>query len=343
MTFDELKLRRLTEQYLIQPSSKYEVVKNLCGIQAQFFSYSVHAVKIRANDFNEATFADGLVRNWTLRGTMHLLLEEDLPLFKHDAQYRFVRLRDTLEGDEHISAERKKYFADIIIDSIKQGVNEREMIKQRCFALGMTAGEAKSVFDPWGGLTHALCDSGIMSYTAEQAKKYKLVKPYMPMKSDEAQLEIARRYFTHYAPVTLKDAAYFFKKPQAKIKEWLRKLPVEIVNCSNKTYYYIDSGNSYDHDIPACIFLAGFDPLMLGYEKTDSPFLPHERLRGIYTLTGIVLPSILLHGKVIGKWQRKGKKLVCTLFERITAKDKRHITDTAEKLWGAGVNIVFEA
>jgi hypothetical protein len=99
MTFDELKLRRLTEQYLIQPSSKYEVVKNLCGIQAQFFSYSVHAVKIRANDFNEATFADGLVRNWTLRGTMHLLLEEDLPLFKHDAQYRFVRLRDTLEGD----------------------------------------------------------------------------------------------------------------------------------------------------------------------------------------------------------------------------------------------------
>ena len=37
------------------------------------------------------------------------------------------------------------------------------------------------------------------------------------------------------------------------------------------------------------------------------------------------------------------QKLVCTLFERITAKDKRHITDTAEKLWGAGVNIVFEA
>ena len=39
---------------------------------------------------------------------------------------------------------------------------------------------------------------------------------------------------------------------------------------------------------------------MLGYEKRSNPFLPEELLRGVFTLSGIIRPSILLDGKIVG-------------------------------------------
>ena len=70
-------------------------------------------------------------------------------------------------------------------------------------------------------------------------------------------------------------------------------------------------------DIPECIFLAGFDPLMLGYQKTENPFLPPEHLRGIFNLAGIVMPAVLWRGRVIGRWKKTGRKLTITPFEAL--------------------------
>ena len=88
MTLEELKLRRLANQFLIQPSDKLTTVRVLCGVQAQFMKNAVHALKIRSSDWNAETFSDGLVKNWTLRGTMHVFAREDLPLFLHERAVR---------------------------------------------------------------------------------------------------------------------------------------------------------------------------------------------------------------------------------------------------------------
>jgi len=83
-----------------------------------------------------------------------------------------------------------------------------------------------------------------------------------------------------------------------------------------------------------CIFLAGFDPLMLGYEKIDNPFLPEEHLRGIFSMAGIVMPALLVRGRVVGRWKRAGKKLTVTLFDTIVAHDRDAVCDEAERLFG---------
>ena len=71
MTVEELKIRQLTSQYLITPSDKMTVVRDLCGVQAQFMVNAMHSLRIRCNDFDENTVADGLVKNWTVRGTVY--------------------------------------------------------------------------------------------------------------------------------------------------------------------------------------------------------------------------------------------------------------------------------
>ena len=45
------------------------VIRDLCGVQAQFMPNAMHSLKIRCSDYNEQTVADGLVKNWTVRGT----------------------------------------------------------------------------------------------------------------------------------------------------------------------------------------------------------------------------------------------------------------------------------
>ena len=332
MNIEEIKLRRLANQHLLTPAPYLTVACDLCGVQAQFLANAFHALTIRSSDFSVDN-PDGLMKSWTLRGTMHLFSEQDLPLMLHRERTHFLRPCDTFSGDEYATAERKKRFADVIMRSVSEGVGEREALKQICFDAGMTETEAQSVFNPWGGLIRALCESGTISHAVSEKKAFVPCLPFEPMDKDTAQLELARRYFTHYGPATVRDAAYFFACTQAEVKHWLNRLPVKAAAFEGKTYYYIEENAPLDGQIPACIFLAGFDPLMLGYEKTENPFLPKEHLRGIFSLAGIVSPALLVHGRVAGKWKRTGKKLSITLFEPVAAQDITQIRDAAYRLW----------
>ena len=110
-------------------------------------------------------------------------------------------------------------------------------------------------------------------------------------------------------------------------------LPVESFDCENKTYYFINNGKTYNDDIPECIFLAGFDQLMLGYEKKESLFLKPENLRGIFNLAGIVMPSILFNGNVVGRLKKKNGTFTAELFGNVSEKDIKKIKESAAGLW----------
>ncbi len=332
MTLEEIRIRQLAGQHLLQPAAYQTVVRDLCGVQAQFLSNAMHALTIRSHDFSE-TAAQTLVKSWTLRGTMHVFLQDDLPLFLHEGRGHALRLCDTLEADEYVTRERKRYFADCIVENVAAGVNTREALKEVCAAHGMTEQEAESVFNSWGGTIRALCENGTLRHVLQEKKAFAICPPFTPMAKDEAQLEQARRYFTNYGPATVKDAAYFFGATQKQVKAWLAQLPVVSADCGGRTYYWIETSRTPETDLPDCILLAGFDQLLLGHEKTESLFLPPEHLRGIFNLAGIVMPSVLLHGRVVGKWKKTGRKCAVTLFELVCEADKKKIEACALRLW----------
>jgi len=137
MTFEELKIRRLANQHLIERSDCKTVLHDLCGVQAQFLSNAMHALKIRCHD-HERFETDSLIKSWTLRGTMHIFSAEDLPLFLHEGRSHYLRPSDTLDEDEFIGRERKAYFAGLIIKSVADGVDERESLREICRQNGIS-------------------------------------------------------------------------------------------------------------------------------------------------------------------------------------------------------------
>ena len=325
MSLDEIKIRRLAGQHLLAPADTQTVVKDLCGLQAQFLSHALHGLAIRTGEVN----TDGLVKSWTNRGTMHLFSVEDLPLFLHEGRSHFLRPVDTMESDSYIGEVRKAYFADFIVNAVSQGIDEREALKVMCEKAGMSEIESKSLFDPWGGLIRALCETGRLCHKVQEQKAYQICPAFDPMTEEPARLELARRYFTHFGPATLKDAAYFFGTTQAKVKAWLKELPVCETKIDGKSYFHIDSSLP-SGELPSCLFLAGFDQLMLGYEKTESLFLPQEHMRDIFNLAGIVRPAILIDGNVAGWWNMKNRKLTVTMFGNFNSDT---ITENAYRLW----------
>lgn len=325
MTLDEIKLRRLAGQHLLTPADSQTVVKDLCGLQAQFLSHALHGLAIRADEVH----TDRLVKSWTNRGTMHLFSVDDLPLFLHEGRTHFLRPVDTLQSDAYIGAERKAYFADLLADAVAQGIDERESLKAVCAKAGMSDSESKSLFDPWGGLIRALCESGRLCHKVQEKKAYQLCPAFNPMAENPARLELAHRYFTHFGPATLKDAAYFFGTTQTKVKAWLKELPVMEAVLDGKTFFYIDH-QSADGVLPDCLFLAGFDQLMLGYEKTESLFLSKKHIRDVFNLAGIVRPAILIDGNVAGWWNMKNRKLTVTMFGNCNTNT---VTENAYRLW----------
>ncbi len=348
MTKDEIKLRQVTNQYLMTPAPKLQVVRDLCGVQAQFMTNALHSLKIRCSDFDEATVAEGLVKNWTVRGTVHVFAKEDLPLFLHcnnGADYRknewngysFWNQRDKWA----LTPERQKYLAQVILNALEKDSYTREELKEICREAGMTEPEESSMFDQWGGGVRELCERGFMNYVVQEKKAFCLSPEFTPIPEEEAKLEMARRYFTNFGPATVHDAMYYFHATATQVKRWMKELPLTETECDGKIYYSIENGKEYNQELPDCLFLAGFDQLMLGYEKKESMYLPQEHLRKIFNLAGIVMPALMLNGQVVGKWKQKNEKLTVELFDKVSEKEKKTVTEKAETLWNDLKKIEF--
>ncbi len=332
MTREEIILRRLSGQHLLAPADTQTVIRNLCGVQAQFLSHALHGLSIRCNTLETSD----LIKSWTIRGTMHLFSAEDLPLFLHAGRTHFLRPVDTLEEDPCCTARRKAYFAEVILSALAEGTDEREALKVLCQSKGMTETEGESLFDPWGGIIRALCASGRVCHKVQEKKAYRLCPPFQPMEEASARLEQARRYFTHFGPATIKDAAYFFGCTQATVKSLLAQLPVRETMLEGRAYFYLNSGELPPAELPECLFLAGFDQLLLGYEKTESLILPREHLREVFNLSGIVRPTILVRGQVVGWWKKQGKTLLVKLFAPV---ERDLVENRANAQWSDPVKI----
>ena len=170
MQIDDILLLRMNRQYLFAPAEdELTVLRSLCGLQAQFYGNCLHALRLRCGKApDEDILRTSAVKTWTLRGTLHLIALDDLPLFLYDGRSHFLRPCDTMSDDGRLSAARKRELAAIILDAAQKGCGGREELRLLCRGHGMTDDEEQSAFDPWGGLLRALCESGTLCHTAQQ-------------------------------------------------------------------------------------------------------------------------------------------------------------------------------
>ncbi len=328
----ELQRWQLWAQHLTEQDSPQAVASHLCGVQAQYAANALHSLRLRSKSAD----VDAFVKLWTLRGTLHLFPVSDLPLYVSQTGVEGIFDTDygkwLYDGHCDVSKERMLFFARLVSDALGETPVSRDELRELCRSQGMTETEEERVFSGWGGVIRLLAESGVLCVSAHVNRVYVRCPAFSPMPREQADLELLRRYVTHYGPATVYDAMYFFRWTQKKITGLLQQLPVEQVTCAGRTYYYIVRPDALPA-LPRCVFLAGFDPLMLGYEKKESLYLPPAHLKKIFNNTGIVFPALLVDGQVRGKWKEQPKRVDVTLFESLNKAQTKAMERECARLW----------
>lgn len=329
MNVEEVKLHRLHNQFLLAPALSEEVVRGLVGLQAQYGAAALHALKIRACDRPDFS---RYVKTWSFRGTLHLHDRRDLPLVLYRGSETDFGQMTFL--DDGILPERGAMFRELILEALADKDKTRDELKSVCLQRGMTERETQIILHPWGGLFRAMAEKGEIAYTPDGNRVFTRLEPMEPMEEDEAFAELMRRYLLHYSPITLRDAQTFFGLPQKRLKALLEQTAEETVSIGSCTYFTMKRDLPERAEMPPVLFLAAFDQLLLGYRKTENPFLPEGTIKQIYNNTGIVFPTVLLNGTVCAVWKRTGNKLELKQLKKIGDRDKKKIERKAVDNFG---------
>lgn len=314
----------LARQFLLTQAGRMEVVSELCGLQAQFANNSRYSLLLRANDFSEATWDTGLIKIWTHRNTMHLIRADELGLYlsAKDAAGPFT------ESFWGIPVEVKPFWAHFLCEQIANGIAEREALKDACRRRGMDEALVGKVFNGWGGLLKEMSDRGMIAYAPGTQKRFILPPKPQWMDRDEARTLLVRRYFTHYGPATAEDCAAFFGYPWRELRPLLRQILPSLQEQDG--YYY--TGELAPVSVPRCLYLTGFDPLIMGYKNRDRLFKPRDR-RMVINEAGIVFPTILYRNQLRARWKKTPGRLTITPFYPLSNTAQDAMATTGRRLF----------
>lgn len=337
LTRRELLALSLSGLHLLKKADRRTVVSSLGGLQAQFAMNPRESLRIRARDFDENRWSDGLVKLWTFRNTLHAVNADEAGLY-------LSAKGENGDWDDGWGIPRrvKPYWSRFLLEQVRSGVGEREALKEACRRRGMDEDSLSTIFHGWGGLLKEMADRGMIAYEGGTGKRFVALTDVAWLPREEALRTLMARYFRHYGPATLTDCATFMGLPMTQARPLFQKLLPQLTawTCEGKTYYTL--GEPAACSLPPCLFLAGFDPLIMGY-KDRSRFLDPADKTQVMTNTGICFPTVLVRGRLRARWKVTGKTLRITAFAPLTPADRERIEARGRRLFaGRDLSVVFE-
>ena len=337
LRFLRLRAQRLTPQHPGETIGVAQVVKEVCGIQAQDASAATLAVRSRSvglvvTDVEQAREHDHtIIRTWGPRGTLHLLASDDigwlLPLLGPVFVAGDRRRREELGLSEEICVRSMHIIRNVLAD---QGPLTRAELVERLSTNGIhLEGQARPHLLARAALEGLICfgpDRG-----AEPT--YVLLNDWIDqnqtghsLSEDEAYAELTRRYLSAYGPATPGDQAAWSGLSLSKTRAAWKRIEGELleVETASSPVWMLKTQASRLDGLPPLTqivrLLPRFDIYLLGYQKRDLA-VPSQYAKRINAGGGIVHPTVLVDGRIVGTWKSKREKnhfvMMVEPFERL--------------------------
>lgn len=331
----ELLLASLHKQFLLDKGETRHIVSALCGLQAQFANNPGHALRARARDFAPDRWGEDLVKAWTFRHTLHAVRRDELGLF-----LSALGVPRAWNDDWGVKAALKPRWAKTIAGWVRRGVAGREELKGKCREKGMAPELLERVFHGWGGLISEMAHRGMIAYAPGTAKRFVACDGVRFTDRDKARATLLERYFRHLGPATMDDCAVFTGFGKKTVADILAKypLPLESVACEGAKYWYIGEWDA-SRNIPPCLFLSGFDQLLMAYRDRSRAMRERDKPL-ILTNTGIIHPTVLVNGVIKARWKKDGAILKILPFAGLGRRERRRVAAHGEEMFGDAVTAV---
>jgi hypothetical protein len=338
--------QRLNNQLIINsPAINIEsVVSRLGAIQAQDYFGALWAIGLRSAN---STFADvertiserKIIRSWPIRGTLHFVSASDIRWML--AIIAPGKLTHTVYRDKELGLD---------IDTYKKAV--KIIIKALSGGKSMTRQELMEVIDKSGIPTgnqrgyHLLAwaaQTGITCFGPKHDKQHTfvLLDEWLPkskiLNRDEALAELAKRYFTGHGPATLSDYVWWSGLSVSEARFGLNEIKSDLIQekIAGSIYWILRTNKTKVINNYHVFLLPGFDEYLLGYKERSAIINSTDFIKVNPGLNGMLSPTIIINGRVVGVWKRIIKKnsVIINLqpFRKFTENETEYISSTADR------------
>ncbi len=311
-----------------------DTVRSAAAIQAQDrlgeqLGVGTRSTGLTAANVDHARLVDrSIVRNWLMRGTLHLVPSEDL------------RWMLDLLG-EAIDAKALKRRADLGISDDDHAKVLKFLRKELAARGPMTRAEIGDAFRSAGlpsdgqATPHLLRTTSLLGVTCFGPERngdttHVLIDDWLPQADPppDPGAELARRYFAAYGPATQSDFRWWSGLPAADTRQCLQAAMEALteVDVDGQTMWMSQDGLDRLNDVldaPQDVLrvLGPFDPYIVGYAKRDLD-VPDHLLKRVNAGGGMLRPCVLIEGRLVATWDRKrrarGLTVRVTCFEELS-------------------------
>jgi len=351
-TWRQVHAFRLERHHLLRRAPRRELVRvagEIGGAQAQVMSSAELQLAVRSacrvGDVRDALWKDRtLVKTWLIRGTLHLLPSADLPLFT--AALRTIRWTDAWFRWLKMT-ERE---LDSLIEAMGDALTDTPMTKEELTARvgrGRPAHIREAIGGSWGSLLKPAARRGLLAFGPSRGTNVTLVNPrhWLPkwrdIDTNEAIVELARRYLRVYGPATKKDFTRWFGPGfhRGRGDPWpaLQSELVDVEVEGARMHLLAADVRALATPRPrgAVQLLPGFDPYLMGHMARDHLFDKVHRWK-VSRVAGWISAVVLLDGRVEGTWTHRVSGDALTIdvapFAPLSTRTKEGIAARADEL-----------
>lgn len=309
---------RLERQHLngrVPRDQTVEVARRLCGVHAQVLSSADLILWARVRGHRPDALGDALweerslVKTWLMRGTLHLVPADDLPLYvgalDNRGEYQPVWLRAF-----KVTAAQMERLIEAVGEALDGDcLTREELVEAVGPRVGMTL--AKRLRSGWGEFLKPAARRGALCFGPSRGQNVTFVRPdrwlgrrQTPPLRTEAQTELLRRFLAAYGPATADDFERWIGANR-RVKEPWAALGAEVEEVAPKTFVLARDRERLEkarreHGVR---LLPAFDPFVL-QPYSARPVDAEVRDR-VYRTAGWVSATVVETGRVVGVWEQR--------------------------------------
>ena len=324
LTWPQVLAWRLRRQHLdpVDGGGAEDVVRRLCGVQAQVPSAAALAVAVRQAAPDPGGIAAGLerrrlLRTWAMRGTLHLLPAADAPAYlslvaaartweKGSWQKAFL----TLDGMAALTDAVEAALADGAV------LSREELVAAVARHTGDDAA-AEAVRSGWSAVLKPLAWQGLLCQGPAQGNRVTFTSPatWLPgwpglPDPDEAARDVVPAYLGAFGPATPERFDQWLLRgatPKARLRRWFADLgdalvPVDVEGTA--AFARAEDVDDLAATTPtrAVRLLPAFDQYVLGPGTSDPEVVPAAHRPDVSRAAGWIAPVVVHGGRVAGTW-----------------------------------------
>jgi hypothetical protein len=354
LTWDQIRAWRLTRHHLVRRAPRtrlLDVARDVCGLHAQVQSSAELQIWARVTDASRADVRAALwedrslVRTWAMRGTLHLLASDDLPLYvsalsQHDRWWKgaWLRMIDMTEDELRV-----------VLEAVRSSLGAKPITREQLaakVALRTGARGRQRMLSGWGEMLKPAAFHGYLCSGPPRGQNVTFVRPdrwlgrWSLPEPDDAWREILRRYLRAYGPASREEFARWWGMQPASAGRVMKASADALaeVDVEGRRAWLLSE------DLPGLRrarrnngtrLLPGFDVYVAGTRPYDSIVDPrHKGL--VFRKAGWISAVVLVGGVAVGVWKHdrvRGRINVgVRTFRRLGTEQRRAVVEESEKL-----------